>query len=423
MKTTLFSIGCLTASAFFSPLVFAQSYTVKPDWLGYEHAQKIPLGSAAYTLAMGDLNGDGFADFSMSSLPDVLVVLSTGAETYAAPVSYTATLNWIETGTIHGDFDRDGNLDLAFLTPSASLGTNNFDLHVLSNLGDGTFVPAGVFPVLRQVRAGEFFYALNWLVADMNGDGVDDLVISTYSNLGNPDGFVSIILNTTPTGGALSFADAINIPTIRGAGNAMIAADFDNDQDLDLALSQTSDATVTIFLNDSSGISGSFSSLNVGGGNNFGTAHMAAGDMNQDGFVDIVHLSPGRLGVDTNTLKVLLNLDGGSNPIDAGTFRKDSERPIGPNPTLEKSGRVLLADLDLDGKFDIAGGFGGTSGFIQVIPGIGPPASLGHGTDQRKLFGCDLDSDGDFDLVALSEVFPGELSILRNRGKRTILRR
>jgi beta-lactam-binding protein with PASTA domain len=141
----------------------------------------------SYTgIAIGDFNGDGKPDvaiLSYASAGIVTVLLGNGDGTFATPVNYPLDpANSYPEAVAVADFTGNGILDLAVTNATTA------NLSVLVGNGDGTFQPAVDFMV-----AGYNSNDSGIAVADLNGDGKPDVVISNYN-----DNTVSVLLNTSP---------------------------------------------------------------------------------------------------------------------------------------------------------------------------------------------------------------------------------
>src|SRR5262249_14539320 len=148
-------------------------------------------------------------------------------------------------GIAAGDFNDDGNLDLAV----ANAGTNN--VSILLGVGDGTFGAATNFNVGTAPAA--------LAVGDFNGDGKLDLAVA---NCG-VDNNVSILLGD----GNGSFSPA-STPTV-GVGTTPIAiavGDFNGDGVLDLAVVNSGDNNISILLGNGDGTFAAAGPFSTGAG-------------------------------------------------------------------------------------------------------------------------------------------------------------
>ena len=169
----------------------------------------------------GDFNGDGKPDVGEliqdSSTSDILasIVLSNGDGTFQTPKT-TSVGPFATTGVLGplvGDFNRDGNLDLAFVVDAFSP-----QLLVFLGNGDGTFQP----PISTPLSSGYGGFA----VGDFNGDGKLDVAYTLFTS-----NKVGILLGQ----GNGSFAPETDFAT--GASpDSIIAADLNHDGKLDLVV-------------------------------------------------------------------------------------------------------------------------------------------------------------------------------------------
>ncbi len=196
------------------------------SWLTYP---QIPLSPDA--LAVGDFNGDGILDLavldiSSSSQPILQILLGNGDGTFLstsdAPGGASPTV-WNPPITMAtGDFNGDGILDLAFVDQSGSLD-------VLLGNGDGTFTERSSRPAPGTPSTVT--------AADVNGDGILDLVVvgggSVAAYLGNGDG---------------SFRAPINLNAGHAPAGGPGVADFSGSGQIEVAVSNAKDSTVSVLL-------------------------------------------------------------------------------------------------------------------------------------------------------------------------------
>jgi hypothetical protein len=127
-------------------------------------------------LAMGDFNNDGKLDIAMTirTPQDVLVMLGKGDGTFFAPVSVSpiaTSSNQYMRNIVVADLDGDGNDDLAYAVAIGAPSTLS-NIYVQTGKGDGTFNA----PQLSSSQVGEFLTS-----GDTNNDGKPDIISSTVS--------------------------------------------------------------------------------------------------------------------------------------------------------------------------------------------------------------------------------------------------
>src|SRR5262245_41369823 len=133
-----------------------------------------------YTVAVGDLNGDGRLDAvtadGYSHGGPVLVWLGNGDGTLRAPPT-SLLFGSFQYGLALGDFNRDGRLDVAVTTGNHPDTGRGRGVHVLLGRGDGSFEPP------RSLDPGDE----PWFLArgDFNRDGQLDLAVSLLNSGGD----------------------------------------------------------------------------------------------------------------------------------------------------------------------------------------------------------------------------------------------
>ena len=192
-------------------------------------------GGVQSTIACRDLNGDTHADIVVTSPSSarLSILINQGDGSFAAPVSYTNALNGQTAGLAFGDADGDGTLDIL------ANGAAGAYLFFFKGNGNGT-VATGVQSATGASQVANS--ALGVVASDFNGDGkLDAYILATASAggvrpmTGNGNGtFTAGTLVTTGTSPGL---------------NAIAVADLDGDGYDDLVLTNKGSATLTVIPN------------------------------------------------------------------------------------------------------------------------------------------------------------------------------
>ena len=277
-----------------------------------------------------------------------------------APASFAAPVILSMGGNPNGvalaDLNGDGVVDIVV--------TDNQNSHVsvFQNfctpgvIATNSFGAPVNFPVGQQPTAVE--------VMDLNGDGLPDVVTANMN-----DNTVSVLQNTGAPGGITSntFAAHVDFPT--GATPEFVAlGDLDGDGMPDIATENINGNSVSVLRNLSSGgiiTTNSFAPhvdlTGVGGGE-----MVAMGDVDGDGKLDL--LATAYTG---EAFSVFRNI---STP---GSLTTNSFAPRIDFPTGGRAHRVALGDFDGDGRLDITShhrnprstfDFPGTSALPEYLP-------------------------------------------------------
>jgi len=177
-------------------------------------AARFPTTHVVADIAVGDMNGDGFADIVTCGTADdrasVNVLLGNGDGTFQRPAQ--AAVGNAPAGVILGDFNLDGLLDVA----TADSGTAN--ISVLLGNGDGTLQPR------QRISVGAMPNAL--ASTDFDDDGIPDFAVAV------PSGFVVVLGDGS--GGSRLENSIITIPTTIPSTAGITVGDYDGDGNKDV---------------------------------------------------------------------------------------------------------------------------------------------------------------------------------------------
>jgi trimeric autotransporter adhesin len=145
--------------------------------LGPSHAYEIGKPGdeqGAWSIALGDLNGDGKPEVATGNVgaKSVSVLVNSGRGTFQAPVNYLLGREPWDIAV--ADLNGDGKPDIATGNPNT--------VSVLLNQGDGTFGETHEYPAGRNTWA--------FAVGDLSGDGRPDIATAN-----NNRSTVSVLVN------------------------------------------------------------------------------------------------------------------------------------------------------------------------------------------------------------------------------------
>ncbi len=413
------------------------------DFKDFEESDIGDFGHDTRAVAWGDWDGDGDLDLAVANdgqANQVYVNVDGQLKLSEAPaLGWTAPMSLSSTSLAWGDWDGDGDLDLA-------VGNNGSPNQVYQNISDTLILdPDNDLGWQSPLSLTLNTTGVAW--ADWDKDGDLDLTVANYDGVDqiyenisdtlmfDPDnglGWQSPVVgelapapvSCVPSRYFEDFADPLYAMRTR----SLAWGDWDNDGDLDLATGGGSDNNKCgAFINVYDNVSGTLTLDDQYGWKMddatslFKPASLAWGDWDGDGDLDLVvgNNAGGGKGKENQVYENVgkeLRLNPGNN--------LGWQSSIEPGEYAETTYAIALADADGDGDLDLAVGNGGRRNKGQtnfVLQNTAPPVALNpvpwQSPDSQKSSSTawgDWDGDGDLDLAVGNEGAPNQ--IYENEG-------
>lgn len=316
----------------------------------------------------GDFNGDGHQDLLTYGSPNVYdyvpyLLLGKGNGTFSAPIQLPAPTGAFVGSPLVADLNGDGKDDFALLTGS---GTSTITAYLSSE--NGTFRPV---PTSLEDTAGGA--TQNGIIfADVNGDGIPDLLYTTLSHLGMMTGRGDGTFNAP-----ITYALPASAPSTTAIAGPLAVGDFNGDGALDVSVlvyPQNTNAPQYVY------------------------------------------------GQDVETRVITFYRRGLLTTLDADSFAHPVAGPV----SYRSYHSLYAADVTADGITDLLAAdtddaYAVNGAVIGVFPGqgtgnFGPEANFVAGNGLTRLLLTDLNGDKRLDLIAPNAEFSNSFTVLLNNG-------
>jgi hypothetical protein len=331
----------------------------------FQAAVLYDAGPAPTAVLAADIDGDGLADLAVSSaqMASVWILRGLPSGGFGPPAAYGADYGAHYLAA--ADFGLDGRLDLVAGSDSIAR------VSLLRGDGSGDFRSARI--------SGGFEYGQIVAQGDYNEDGLPDIAVVEYY------GGLQILLGN----GDATFALGPHYDVGVNSPSGLVAADFDGNGHLDLAILSTYFGQIQVLLGTGDGHFGAPIPADAGSGDSYFN-FLAAGHFTGQTQTDLLVVAQQNSGAGD-----LIVLPGFGN----GFFGPPIVTPI-----TQGSGFGLAADLNGDGFTDLVLANANSNLDVQVFRAVGDgtflaPDSYAFGFPARTPIAAHLHDGGPVDVV------------------------
>ncbi len=355
----------------------------------------------AYGVAHADITRDGVGDAIVADRSNATVSVLAGAPGGTFGPPTATAVGTLPEAVAVGDFNGDGHPDVATANYS---GTISVALNTGSALAASTSFGANAATFDDMDRVSDL------VVGDFNGDGRDDLAASGSSGSGTPSGRLLVAFSAADGSFPAADVTTYDIGSNR-SGWSIAAGDVDEDGKLDLITANFGRQDLTYFRNQGAGTFTDTPTLALTAGS--ATAAVELADVDGDGHLDAAFTY---------------------STADVGLFRGHGDGTFDATPVTQHDGtgqqpyELAIGDVDGDGRPDavtadfgsrrfgvwpnVAGSFGAALGFEvgEATEGVNYPSGVAL---------ADVDGDGRLDvLTTVAYSASGGLTVRRNTTPR-----
>jgi Flp pilus assembly secretin CpaC len=244
-------------------------------------------------------------------------------------------------------------------------------------------------------------------IADFNKDGHPDLVVANQT-----DGTLSLLLGNGDGTFQTQTTIAIPVGPVAASLSALATGDFNNDDNLDVAVTDMANNRVLVLLGNGNGTFQTAASYPTGSN----PVALVAQDFDGDGEPDLAVVDQGD-GTTAGAVSVLIGNK--VNNVQDGTFGTKIDYPVGISPSA-----ITTADFNSNGAVDLAVTNKADNTF-SILPGkgdgtFGTQKTFATGKGPAGITTADFNSDSHADLAVTNQT-DATVSVLLGNGDGTFL--
>lgn len=339
--------------------------------ISFDTRTDIATAKTPKSVAIGDIDGDGFADLILAAQGDKLVAIHRNTSTGAGTIQFASREDLPAASQLQsvalGDFDGDGKLDISVAGKNTSLVAIYRNT---STVGDISFADKS------QLLAGSSPSAV--AVGDLDDDGKPDLAVTDAT-----DDHIRLYKNTSTNIGTVSFGD-LQVYITGEDPHSVAIGDLTGDGKLDLLVGYDNGtvSNISVFENTSTG-SGVVSFNPTAKNHTSGTTPKSVGivDLDNDGKVDIVSANSS-----SNTVSVMRS---SSTETDFSTFS-----------LAEQTGSATINTTSHTITIEVAYGTNVTELVPTFTLSDGATATVGGVTQESDVTSNDFTGDVTYEITA-----------------------
>lgn len=380
---------------------------------GFEQRICACLGTPAteiHSAIFGFFDKDPYLDVAVTNknAGSVTILFGDGLGNFVRTKTIALGAGRTPTAIASGDFDNNGSSDLAVTYQGGN--PNDPLLAILMGDKNGNFTEVtapilNIDPQPSAISPSPLNGPVALAVGSFDSDGFTDIAVVNEGS-GSDSSVLVLLGNGNGTFHPIYQNSNILRNGLENSPKAIIAGDFNQDQRLDMAISNSASGTVTVLLGSTDGTFQPLSDANSGSPIVVAAGPdpeaMTAIDLNADGRLDLAVLNKaaGKLTIFTG------NNSGGFDPLTDANHNLIPPINVGTNPS-----GITIGEFNGDGRADLAVLNQGDNTLLTLFGnGNGtftsaPPLALGDGTvaftSPQAILVNDLDRDGLFDLTVI----------------------